>query len=65
MVLDSGMMRRRFLEAGLPVLGMHAGGRRLSAAADKVVIGIMGIGGPGTQLTQWFSERPDIEVAYV
>ena len=65
MVLDSGMMRRRFLEAGLPVLGMHAGGRRLSAAADKVVIGIMGIGGRGTQLTQWFSERPDIEVAYV
>jgi len=35
------------------------------AAADKVVVGIMGIGNRGTQLTEFFAQRPDVEVAYV
>jgi predicted dehydrogenase len=35
------------------------------AANDKVIIGVMGLGGRGTFLAQKFAERPDVEVAYL
>ncbi|MBW7997956.1 MAG: Gfo/Idh/MocA family oxidoreductase [Candidatus Glassbacteria bacterium] len=34
-------------------------------ASDRVRIGIMGVGGRGTQLAGWFAAMPDVEVAYL
>jgi len=35
------------------------------AAGDKVVVGVMGLGGRGRQLAQMFAARADVEVAYL
>jgi len=35
------------------------------APSDKVVVGVMGVGGRGTQLTGFFASRPDVEIAYI
>jgi len=35
------------------------------APGDKVVVGIMGVGTRGAFLTQLFTQRPDVEIAYV
>ncbi|MBN2309920.1 MAG: Gfo/Idh/MocA family oxidoreductase [Candidatus Hydrogenedentes bacterium] len=36
-----------------------------AGANDKVVVGVMGIRGRGSQLMQWFAERDDVELAYL
>ena len=38
---------------------------RSFAANDKVIIGVMGLGGRGTYLAERFASRPDAEVAYL
>jgi predicted dehydrogenase len=59
--------RRVFLKesvgaaAALTVLG----GRSALAANEKVIIGVMGLGGRGTQLAERFGKRTDAEVAYL
>jgi predicted dehydrogenase len=62
------LARREFLKSGsgaaltaafAPGIGSVAG------ANEKVVVGLMGAGGRGTQLLQWFAARPDVEVAYI
>ena len=35
------------------------------APSDKVVLGVVGVGGRGTQLTHFFCRRPDVEVAWI
>jgi predicted dehydrogenase len=64
--------RRRFLERSIQGgFGVAAGAYGLSArskavaASDKVVVGIMGVGGRGTFLTTEFASRPDVEIAYI
>ena len=42
-----------------------AGGSRPVAANDKVVVGMVGLGLRGTQLTDFFSRRSDVEVAWI
>src|ERR1039458_10100876 len=44
--------------------GRHAATKAVSPI-DKVVVGIMGVGGRGTQLTGFFASREDVEIAYV
>jgi predicted dehydrogenase len=39
--------------------------RKSVAANDKVIIGVMGLGGRGTYLAEKFASRPDVEVAYL
>ena len=39
--------------------------RKSFAANDKVIIGVMGLGGRGTYLAEKFASRPDAEVAYL
>ena len=48
-------------------LGVAGIGTAVKAAAssDQVVVGVMGVGGRGTFLTQEFASRPDVEIAYV
>jgi len=64
--------RRRFLERGIQGgFGVAAGVYGLNAPAkavapnDKVVVGVMGVGGRGTFLTGEFASRPDVEIAYL
>ena len=38
---------------------------RVRGANDKVVIGVMGLGGRGTYLAESFAMRPDVEIAYL
>jgi predicted dehydrogenase len=64
--------RRQFLERGvqgtigatLATLG-RGGVRTTAAASDKVLIGIIGLGGRGTFVSGLFAERPDVEIAHV
>jgi len=64
--------RRRFLERSLQgglgvATGVYGLGARAKAVApsDKVVVGVMGVGGRGTFLTQEFASRPDVEIACI
>jgi predicted dehydrogenase len=63
--------RRGFLDQSIKggfsaALGVAAIGTTKGVApSDKVVVGIMGVGGRGTQLATFFAARPDVEIAYV
>lgn len=63
--------RRRFLERsiqsglGVAVGAYGLGAAKAAAPSDKVVVGVMGVGGRGTFLTGMFASRPDVEIAYV
>lgn len=39
--------------------------RRSDGANDKVIIGVMGLGGRGTYLAEQFAKRDDVEIAYL
>ncbi|UCE47512.1 MAG: Gfo/Idh/MocA family oxidoreductase [Phycisphaerales bacterium] len=39
--------------------------RKVRGANDKIVIGVMGLGGRGTYLAESFAKRPDAEIAYL
>jgi len=39
--------------------------RKSYSANEKVIIGVMGLGGRGTYLAEKFAARPDVEVAYL
>jgi predicted dehydrogenase len=59
--------RREFINRSLgAVTAMGAvSGARSAAANQKVVVGIMGIGGRGTALARMFAAREDVEVTYL
>ena len=50
--------------AAIGAAGMRSAAKA-AAPSDKVVVGVMGVGGRGTQLTGFFASRPDVEIAYV
>ncbi len=58
--------RREFIRnsAAAAALPFIVTGRSV-AASDMVRVGIMGAGGRGTQLAEWFAAMPDVEVAYI
>ena len=61
--------RREFLEssAGTTLAAGIASTcpSRVLGANDRIVVGLMGAGGRGTQLLEWFAARPDVEVVYI
>jgi len=59
--------RRDFLRGSLGAATMAAmlPQRPSRAASDKVIIGVMGLGGRGTQLAKMFAGREDVEIAYL
>ena len=68
----TAMSRRTFLERGTQGgLGAAIGicslvsSSRAVPASDKVVVGVMGVGGRGTFLATLFASRPDVEIAYI
>jgi predicted dehydrogenase len=61
------LIRLAFLRSSLGVAGTVAlwPSARALGANDKIVMGVMGLGGRGTYLAEKFAERPDVEVAYL
>ena len=64
--------RRTFLDQSIKggvtaALGVATARSTVKAVApsDKVVVGVMGVGGRGTFLTGEFAARPDVEIAYL
>jgi predicted dehydrogenase len=58
--------RRDFLKHSIGAVAATALSQRKGAAAnEKVIIGVMGLGGRGTFLAQRFAARADAEVAYL
>lgn len=59
--------RREFMKgtvgaaASLTVLSQT----RARAAGEKIIVGVMGLGGRGTYLAEKFAQRPDVEIAYL
>ena len=58
--------RRKFMTGSLGAasLAMVSKGP-VRGANERVVVGIMGLGGRGTRLAENFAQRPDVEVAYL
>lgn len=59
--------RRQFLKnsVGAATTFTLLAQRKSFAANDKVIIGVMGLGGRGKHLAEKFAQRPDTEVAYL
>jgi len=59
--------RRTFLKGSLSAAAMAAvlPQRASHAANDKIILGVMGVGGRGRQVAQMFATRPDVEVAWL
>lgn len=59
--------RREFVKGslGMLVASTVLPERKSFAANEKVIIGVMGLGGRGTYLAERFASRPDAEVAYL
>jgi len=59
--------RREFLKGSLSAAAVAAAlpQRPSRAASDKVIIGVMGLGGRGRQLAQMFAGRNDVRIAYL
>ncbi len=59
--------RRTFLKGSLSAAAMAAvlPQQASHAANDKIILGVMGVGGRGRQVAQMFAARPDVEVAWL
>lgn len=60
----SSVSRRYFLGSSLAAVAASSSLSR-AAAMDKLVVGVMGMGGRGTSLARLFAASPNVEVAYV
>lgn len=61
------LSRRQFMSSSFGAAATLALGapRRIRAASEKVIMGVMGLGGRGTFLAESFAKRGDVEVAYL
>jgi predicted dehydrogenase len=59
----SNVPRRSFLASAASVAALASVSR--AAANDKVVVGVMGMGGRGTGLAKTYAAQPNVSVAYV
>ncbi|MBU6402203.1 MAG: Gfo/Idh/MocA family oxidoreductase [Verrucomicrobia bacterium] len=59
--------RRRFLTQSATTVTALAvlGNQRAVGANDRIIVGVMGIGGRGTALAGMFAARKDVEIAYL
>ncbi len=60
------LSRRDFVRRSAATALVAAGGAATTYAAnDKVVVGVMGLGGRGTSLAEYFAKQPGVEMAYL
>jgi len=61
------MNRRDFVKQSVTATAAVAGldAAKAMSANDKIVVGVMGIGGRGTALAAMFAQRNDVEMAYL
>ena len=59
--------RRDFLKKSAAATAAVAalGGTNVLGANERIIVGVMGVGGRGTQVMLKFAERKDVEIAYV
>jgi predicted dehydrogenase len=59
--------RREFMKGSIGAAAMFTAFSQATVrgANEKVIMGVMGLGGRGTQLAEWFAMRPDVEIAYL
>lgn len=58
--------RRNFLKTSIGAVAMTALSRKnIIGANEKVILGIMGVGGRGTDLVRHFTKRQDIKMKYI
>ena len=58
--------RREFLKGSIVAATVTAlSGRKIIGANDKVIIGIMGVGGRGVQLIRHLMKRSDVNIKYI
>lgn len=65
---DTPMLSRRgFLKhsVGATTVLMGLSDSRVLGANERIVVGVMGVGGRGTWLAEKFAARPDVAIAYV
>ena len=58
------MVNRRYFVMGT-ALAANAGRRRAVAANDKVTVCLMGVGGRGQTMAQWFGALPDVRIPVI
>jgi predicted dehydrogenase len=63
--MQNQMDRRRFLGAAASAGVTLAASGRVLGANEKVVVGVMGMGGRGTSLAGTFQQQSNVDVAYV
>ncbi|MBM3725309.1 MAG: Gfo/Idh/MocA family oxidoreductase [Acidobacteria bacterium] len=56
------MVNRRYFVMGAAAV---AGRRRAAAASDKVTVCLMGVGGRGQAMAQWFGALPDVRIPLI
>lgn len=63
----SFLNRRDFLKGSIGTAATFAAlsQRKIYAANERIIIGVMGLGGRGTYLAEKFAQRPDVEIAYL
>ena len=58
--------RREFVKQSAVVTAFTvAAGMRAASPNEKIVVGIMGLGGRGSFLADSFARRPDVELAWL
>jgi len=63
----ASLNRREFVAGSIGAAASLAGltSGRTYGANEKVIFGVMGLGGRGTYLAEQFAQRPDVEIAYL
>ncbi len=63
----SFLHRRDFLKGSVGAVATLTGisQKKSYSSNEKVIMGVMGLGGRGTYLAEKFAQRPDVEIAYL
>ncbi len=66
-ILTQTLNRREFVKQSVSAASALTvlGGARVLGANERIVVGVMGVGGRGTALVEKFAARPDVAIAYL
>ncbi len=66
-IIMNPINRRAFVKQGVIATASFAvlSGRQAAAANEKIVIGVVGLGGRGSSLAEMFAKTPNVEIAYL